>query len=175
MKENAEILLLPWTKERKPDLVALCNGVDKSFLSGRLPHPYTDEDGEWWLNQVEKHEGKRGLFRAVLFGGKIVGSISVEKKADVFFRDAELGYMLCTDHWSRGIMTEAVRQITDLAFSSLDLMRISAQVYAPNRASARVLEKTGYRLEGCLRRAACKGEEVMDVLLYGILKEEWQK
>ena len=40
---------------------------------------------------VKKQEGKEGIFRAIIVDGKYVGSISVEKKSDVFCKDAEIG------------------------------------------------------------------------------------
>ncbi len=33
------------TQENKADFVALCNSVDRKYLSDRLPHPYTEKDG----------------------------------------------------------------------------------------------------------------------------------
>lgn len=65
---------------------------------------------------VSEHDGKDGVFRAIVADGKIVGSISVEQKTDVYCKDGEIGYLLLTDCWSKGIMTEAVRQICAVAF-----------------------------------------------------------
>jgi RimJ/RimL family protein N-acetyltransferase len=41
-----------------------------------------------------------------------------------------------------------------------------------NPASARVLEKAGYRLEGRMRQSAIKDGEVLDQLLYAILRDD---
>ena len=57
------ILLRKWTLSDKDSLKALCNAVDRQYLSDRLPSPYTDSDAEWWLNMVTEAEGKTGLFR----------------------------------------------------------------------------------------------------------------
>ena len=38
------ITLHTWTPADKPALMALCNAVDRTFLSDRLPEPYTDDD-----------------------------------------------------------------------------------------------------------------------------------
>lgn len=31
---------------------------DYLYLSDRLPHPYTDESAEWWINMVAKNDGR---------------------------------------------------------------------------------------------------------------------
>ena len=49
----------------------------------------------------------------------------MEKKADVYRRDGEIGYMLKEEYYSQGIMTEAVRKICPLAYKELDLIRIT--------------------------------------------------
>ena len=167
---HMEVALIKWDTSLKDDLIRICNSVDRSYLSERIPDPYTTEDADWWLDMVEAHDGEDGIFRAVVFDGRIIGSISVEQKSDVRRKDAELGYMLLTDYWSKGVMTEAVRQICEIAFDELDLIRISALVYSPNVASQRVLEKNDFECEGRLRNAIYKNGNVYDAYIYGKIK-----
>ena len=42
-----------------------------------------------------------------------------------------------------------------------------------NNASRKVLEKSGFLLEGVLRNFACVGNEYVDVCYYGIIKEDF--
>lgn len=165
-----KIELRKWTVNDKESLMAICNAADRSYLTGRLPFPYTEADADWWLKMVEGHDGKDGIFRSVSVDGMIVGNISVEQKSDVYGKDAEIGYLLITEKWSQGIMTEAVGQICDIAFSSLDIIRITGLVYEPNRGSRRVLEKNGFLLEGTMKNAVVKEGRVYDLCVYGKLK-----
>ena len=167
---SADVKLVKWTEEIKPELIKICNEADRSYLSDRLPYPYTEESADWWLGMVSEHDGKDGVFRAIAADGKIVGNISVEQKSDVYCKDGEIGYLLMTDYWSRGIMTEAVRQICAAAFSELDFVRITGLVYAPNTASIRVLEKNGFVREGLQRNAVYKDDKIYDLCLFGKLK-----
>ena len=167
---SADVKLVKWTKEIKPELIKICNEADRSYLSDRLPYPYTEESADWWLGMVSEHDGKDGIFRAIAADGKIVGNISVEQKSDVYCKDGEIGYLLMTDYWSRGIMTEAVRQICAAAFSELDIVRITGLVYAPNTASIRVLEKNGFVREGLQMNAVYKDDKIYDLCLFGKLK-----
>jgi RimJ/RimL family protein N-acetyltransferase len=81
-----------------------------------------------------------------------------------------LGYWLAEPFWNKGIMTEAVKLITDYAFEHLNLNRIFAQPYDRNRASMRVLEKAGFQFEGRLKGNVYKEDEILDQLLYAKLK-----
>ena len=165
-----EIALREWTLQDKAQLIGLCNNADRSFLSDRMPFPYTEKDAEWWLNMVREHDGKDGVFRAVVSDGKIVGNISAEQKADVYRRDAEIGYLLDRAEWSKGIMTQAVKLLCETAFERLDILRITGLVYETNAASRRVLEKNVFELEGVMRSAVTKGGRTYDLCVYGKLK-----
>ena len=54
------------------------------------------------------------------------------------------------------------------------LRRLYAVPYVTNPASARVLQKAGYRCEGTMRQSAIKDGRVLDQWMYAILREEWQ-
>ena len=57
------ITLHKWASADKEALMALCNAVDRTFLSDRLPNPYTEADADWWLGMVAETG-------AVVKGGK---------------------------------------------------------------------------------------------------------
>ena len=155
-----------WTFSDREALMALCNAVDRTFLSDRLPEPYTEADADWWLGMVAENDGKEGVWRAIWANGQLVGSISVERKAGEERNTGDLGYMILTPWWSKGIGTEAVRQICEIATRELGLKQITAMVLEGNRASERVLEKNGFRLEETKTGAFVKGGKAMDVRVH---------
>ncbi len=151
-----------WTFADREALMALCNAIDRTFLSDRLPYPYTEADAEWWLGMVAGSDGKEGVWRAIVVDEQIVGSISVERLANVQRNAGSIGYMVLTPFWSQGIGTEAVRQICGIAFQELALERIIGEVFPENLASAhwrwsassvRCSLRTWHR-PGCWRRMA---------------------
>ena len=86
---------------------------------------------------------------------------------------AELGYDLAQAYRGRGIITEAVRAALRWAFEQLQVNRIQATVMVGNAASARVLEKCGFRREGTLRAyKICRGER-RDFWMYAHLRQEY--
>lgn len=64
---------------------------------------------------------------------------------------AELGWMLDPDVHGRGYGTEFAAALLDIAFDGLGVRRVEAACFAPNRASARIMEKIGMRREGYYR------------------------
>lgn len=139
-------------------------------MSDRLPNPYTNESAEWWLSMVKENDGKKGGFREIIVKDKVIGTISVEQKEDVYRKDAEIGYYLLQEEYSKGIMTESVRKIFEIAFEKLDIIRITGLVYEPNIGSKKVLERNGFILEGIMKRAVIKNENIFDLCIYGKIK-----
>ena len=156
-----------WTLSDKMELTNLCNAVDRHYLSDRLPNPYTKKDAEEWLKMVSENEAITGIYWAIVCDGKLIGSISVEKKDD----DAEIGYMILNEYTNKGIATEAVKQICPIAFKVLSLEQITANVFQPNIASIRVLLKNGFKYKSAIPNAVLKDGNVYDLLIY-VLTEE---
>jgi len=63
-------------------------------------------------------------------------------------------------------MIEVVPALVEYCFENFALYRIYAEPYANNPASARVLEKAGFALEGRLKNNAFKDGKLLDSLLY---------
>ena len=137
-------------------------------LRDAFPHPYTNENAEWWIRVAGSADPITSF--AIEVEDEAVGGMGVVLKDDVFRRSAEIGYWLGEEFWGRGIVTEALRAMTDYAFATWDLCRIFAGVFEWNPGSARVLEKAGYELEARSRRAVTKDGETIDELIYVILR-----
>jgi len=119
---------------------------------------------------VADKDGKDGLYRAVVVDGNIVGMVSLEKKSDVYEKDADISYLLMTKYWGKGITTEAVQKFCEEAFEKLNILRITGSVFSENEASKKVLAKAGFVLEGVMRNAVYKNGRIMDLCHYGLYK-----
>ena len=166
--KHLKLELRHWTQADAMELTSLCNAVDRRFLSDRLPNPYTGKDAEEWLKTVSENEAVTGIYRAIVYDRKLIGSISVEKKED----DAEIGYMLLNEYTNKGIATEAVKQVCTIAFKVLSFEQITANVFQPNIASMRVLLKNGFKYKGTIPNAVVKDGNVYDLLIYGLTDKE---
>jgi ribosomal-protein-alanine N-acetyltransferase len=137
-------------------------------LKDRFPHPYTRADAESWIGMNHLVLGPPVNF-AIDVGGQAIGGVGVEPLEDVFHRTAVIGYWVAEPFWGRGIATAAVQFICEYAWRTFPLDRLQATVFEWNAASARVLEKCGFTLEGRQRRAVNKDGRVGDLLLFARL------
>lgn len=88
-------------------------------------------------------------------------------------RRAEIGYSLRSDHWGRGLASEAVSLMLEWAFRTLGLHRVEADIDPRNDGSRRLLERLGFASEGVLRERYFVGDEVSDTELLGLLASDW--
>lgn len=161
------IELEKWSIDDTGRFLEIYNKIDRSYLSN---NPCTEEAANKWISMALEKEGKKGIFRKITINGELVGAISVKQKEDVYSVDAEIGYFLLTEAWSKGIMTETVKQICEIAFHELDIIRITGLVHDPNTASKKVLERNGFVLEGVMRNAVMKNGVITNLCVYGKLK-----
>lgn len=118
-------------------------------------------DGEALRLGIERREG-----------GQLIGTCSLFNLA-WSNRRAEIGYALAADAWGRAYMDEALRAVLRHAFGTLGLHRLEADIDPRNEASARSLQRLGFRPEGLLRERWIVGDEVSDSALYGLLERDW--
>ena len=88
---------------------------------------------------------------------------------------ADINYILSPKYHRMGIMTEAVTAILDFAFTQAGFHRIQAEVFDGNTASAALLDKIGFRLEGIARQKYIKNGKFIDTAQYAILDNEFNR
>ncbi|MEW5806050.1 MAG: GNAT family N-acetyltransferase [Acidobacteriota bacterium] len=93
---------------------------------------------------------------AIVVDDQAAGVIAFGLHRDVERVSAEIGYWLGEPFWNRGIMTEALKAVTEYAIKKHQLARIYALPFEWNHASCRVLQKAGYLLERRMLRSAIK-------------------
>jgi len=77
--------------------------------------------------------------------------------------------------WGRGYGHQAVGQAIGYAFDVLGLDRITAEVYADNPRSVRMLAGAGFVREGVMREYVHRDGQRVDQLIFGILRRERAK
>lgn len=107
---------------------------------------------------------------AIDVDGKAVGNIGAFRQNNIHNRAAEVGYYVGEPYWGKGIMTQALTQLCDYIFANTDILRLYAEPFAYNTGSRRVLEKSGFQIEGVLRCNAVKGGQVLDMVKYSRIR-----
>ncbi len=162
-----EIKLRIWKMVDLESLVRCAN--NKTIwdnLTDAFPHPYTREAG---LNYIEKASKEYPVkIFAIEFQNEVVGSIGIFPDTDVYRKNAAIAYWVAEPFWGKGIATEAIRRMVKYGFATFDITRIYAKPFGKNGASHKVLEKTGFLLEGILNGTVFKNDEFLDEFIYAI-------
>ena len=87
----------------------------------------------------------------------------------------EIGVVLAPEFWGEGYGTEASRTLTTYAFEERRIHRVEAVAVDENAGSCRIWEKLGFREEGRLKEAAYHRGRYMDLLVYAVLEDEWER
>lgn len=90
-------------------------------------------------------------------------------------RSVELSLLLDPAHWGQGYGTDAMETILDACFAAWNLHRVTLHCEAGNARARRLYAKLGFAEEGTLRQAAFIDGAHADVLVLGLLAEEWAK
>ncbi len=138
-------------------------------LSDRFPWPYSVNDAIAFLRSPV---AAVNCSLAIEIDGDAVGGIGVRVGEGENRVSAEIGYWIGRTYWGQGVMTRVVALWCDHQFATRPLLRLQANVFASNPASARVLEKCGFAFEGTRRQAVIKRGVVVDVRMYAKLRDQ---
>jgi RimJ/RimL family protein N-acetyltransferase len=151
-----------WIRAPRPgDGAALHEAVRASLIELRawpasLPWAVfepTLESSEVFCRQGQADFLARRNFPMLLFlksNSLCIGSSGLHA-VDWVVPKCEIGYWCRTGHTGQGLVSEAVKELSDFAQRHLGARRIVSLTDEDNRASRRVAERAGYRLEGLLR------------------------
>jgi RimJ/RimL family protein N-acetyltransferase len=157
---------------------ALCEAVGASIDELRLWMPWAQDEtsteaseanvGRMQANFERREDLTYFIFERAPDGsaGALVGGTGLHRIEWTVPR-FEIGYWRRSDRAGRGLVTEAVRALSRVAFDALAAQRVEIRMDDRNLASARVAERAGFRFEGLLRRdtRGVKGE-VHDTRVY---------
>ena len=105
--------------------------------------------------------------------GAVMGTCGFHNHKPEHFR-AEMGYEIGKEHWGQGIMTEAIKAILQYGFHYMKFNRVEAFVNYGNDRSTRLLERTGFHLDGLLREYELNRGCFADQYCYSLLKRDWE-
>lgn len=167
-RKIGEHIIRDWQIEDAPSLAKYANNR-KIWMNLRdaFPHPYGRKDADALISGVIESDPITVF--AIATQSEAIGGIGLMPGKDVHRHTAEMGYWLAEPFWGKGIMTRAVKSLTDYAIKDLKMIRVFAEPYTTNQASAKVLEKAGFICEGILRANVIKDGKVLDQFLYSYI------
>ncbi|WP_205274402.1 GNAT family N-acetyltransferase [Leptospira ainazelensis] len=169
MTDKMNILLEP-ISERHADSIAIHANSENVFsgLRGVFPFPYLLQDALDYIHSSLRDSRSRTF--AIVYEEQAIGVINLIFKEDVYRFNAEIGYWIGEKFWNRGIITEAIASIINIAYTEHGLHRIYAEVFSNRPASVKALEKNGFVLEGTQKDAVFKNGIFLDQWIYARLR-----
>lgn len=140
--------------------------------SNRAPRTYTVEATQAMFDRFAKQED---MVRFVIeVDDEVVGDCSLHD-IDTHNRTCDVGISIGCPHWSKGYGQEALRLLVDFAFRHHNMHRVALEALADDPRAVGCYRKVGFVEEGRLRQRDWRDGEYHDVLIMGILDEEWPK
>lgn len=158
---------------QKKDSSSLAKNVNDKEIARNtisIPYPYTLKDAHCWINKnsrLRKSKEPKEINFVIDIKGEVAGAVGL---TDIEGHEAQIGYWLGRNYWGQGLITEAVKAVTQFGFNKLKRVRIYAYVFPFNKASRRVLEKAGYQFEGILKKNTKKNGKFIDDYLFAKVK-----
>lgn len=173
--ESKRLILRPLRMTDVDKIYDLFSDVDVRHYTVLLDKPFSYAGEKRFVKSAiqKTRKGKEYRLAIELKNTGLVGIISLTS-VDLDKKSAEIGSWIGKPYWHQHIAQEAAKLILKFGFEKLGLERIEAKVYHPNIASAKLLEKIGFKKEGELRHVIFyKTENVwLNHLVYSILKNE---
>jgi ribosomal-protein-alanine N-acetyltransferase len=151
--ETERLILRNWAATDVPDLIEGLNDLDVAKWLAFVPHPYTRQDAERWIQHCEKNAGSgpdpTGYELAIELEseGKVIGGVSLNQVSR-FHGTAGGGIWLNSRYQGYGYGSEAFGEKIRFAFEDLGLRRLENGFFKGNAASQAMQQRFGYGLEG---------------------------
>lgn len=144
------------------------------LLDANVAYPKSEAQVGEWIR-----EGQRGrehfLFGIrVLLSDDLIGFIEL---SDVMWSHRNSWLTIAigdADYRGRGYGSEAMSLILEFAFRELNLHRVQLTVFSYNEPAIHLYEKLGFQREGIYREFLERDGQRYDMILYAILKREWE-
>jgi RimJ/RimL family protein N-acetyltransferase len=181
---------LPWPHRTARLTIRPCTTADLAAVYAVRSVP---EVAEWMpsrpvdyedflLRQGASHAMERCL--VMQLDGTVIGDLYLHvedawAQAEVSERgkraQAEIGWCLSPDHQGHGYVTEAMTEVVRICFEDLGVRRLTAQAFAGNTASLRVMQRLGMVCEAHNRADSLHRDRGwVDGVTYALLRDEWK-
>jgi ribosomal-protein-alanine N-acetyltransferase len=141
--------------------------------------PPPAEDRASFLARCAIRDRERQLGTGYGFGifmdGALAGEVTLSSIQRGPFQSAFIGYWVDQAVAGQGLVPEAVVVTLRFSFETLHLHRVEIAIIPRNRASRRVVEKLGLRMEGVAERFLEIDGRWEDHVRYAITAEEWRR
>jgi len=125
-----------------------------------------------WSARAIRTERAYPFFIFLKGGGDFIGAVTLDNLRRGPAQSGTVGYWISENQARNGYMRESLTALLSYSFSTLDLGRIEAGCLPENKASRRVLEKSGFKYEGVAQAYLQIDGRWRDHVLYAALRRD---
>jgi RimJ/RimL family protein N-acetyltransferase len=182
MLRGPRLLLRAVTTDDTEAIFALRSDPAIHLLTSNVP--YVPRPKEVVRRHIEKGidrqvegEGEGGdvcLVAEALADGAFVGEVFLWG-VNTMNRFGHLGLTVAPEQRGQGYATEIVEMMCHYAFGVRGMRRLELETFSGNAGMRAVATRCGFAQEGIQRGREYDGKDFEDVVLYGLLKDEWER
>ncbi|MGB7754474.1 MAG: GNAT family protein [Salinisphaera sp.] len=150
--------------------------LDAARRSTRLHHPWISPPRTvaGFRQHLRRYQAlNQASYVAVAADDSLIGCVHINEIVRGALESAYLAYFAFEPYQGRGLMSQLLARVIDLAFDRHGLHRVEANVQPANHASKALVERLGFRLEGFSPRYLKIGGHWRDHERYALTVEEW--
>lgn len=171
---TSSLLLKPFTLTTANDFSLQANDPKVQATDINFSLPFTPAHAQEAIRRyINEWNLKQCYYFAIYLNetSSFIGGISLRVHTE--HNLADMGYWIGSAFWGKGYTTLAAREITKLAFIEFGVDKLYAQHMSHNPASGRIMQKIGMTQEGILRNHWLKEGQRYDLVMYGLLREDF--
>jgi RimJ/RimL family protein N-acetyltransferase len=144
------------------------------LFDSRPAYPKTETDLQEWLAALQKEKDTFVFAVRPLEGNDLIGFLELD---GVDWQHGVCGMGLGIGdpaNRDKGYGHEATQLALRYAFHELNLHRVQVTIFSYNQRSIALIEKLGFQREGIFREHLQRDGRRHDMILYGLLRHEWE-
>ncbi|HEY0734064.1 MAG TPA: GNAT family protein [Herpetosiphonaceae bacterium] len=169
-------LLLRLFEHRHADELAAFFRDNRAHLTAELSwlaEPFSSADVQAYIQAgLDRFAANNGFRAGIWWRDQLAGCMSLHS-VDWSDRKASFGYWLGAAFQGHGIITRSCQAVIAYAFTELELDRLEIQCATDNVRSRQVAQRLGFQQEGILRQSWRRQGQLVDQVVYGLLRSEW--
>jgi ribosomal-protein-serine acetyltransferase len=152
--------------------------LNRQHLREWLPwvdHMRTMDDFRRYINSSKQRYSSHLEMGYVITASQVmIGRLGLYN-IDLANKSASIGYWLDKEWRGKGIITRCCKAVITEGFTRLHLNRIEIRAATANFKSQAIPERLGFKKEGIIRQGEFVNSQFIDLYVYSLLKEEWEK
>jgi [ribosomal protein S5]-alanine N-acetyltransferase len=132
-----------------------------------------DPDEDWFRDSFDREQDSGFQLAVTADGSDALLGIVIVHHVEAAQGRAEIGFWLAREARGVGLGRRAVTLLVDWLFGHAWLRRLELTTTPDNTGALALAESLGFKREGVLRQRVVERGRAVDIVWFGLLREEW--